>query len=236
MEIDKYGIYKNKIQELFDETCISLKELDDCHNGKEQLHDAEIKIRNLFNELDFISARACSLYDTDEHEVGKWFADSSKDAFSALVVFCRVSKKSEPDNAYLPSEKAFSSMQRLISLYLPKEQVDEISRELAKSNIPTVGFKEKVKFRMTKSTEKLISYFSCTILLVSIFIIALLIPYPSQFQYTIFRIIISLAAGGIAAFFTGFLTVEWSNKIKAGNGFGVFIVVYLIAPAAMEMN
>lgn len=93
MEIDNYGIYKNKIQELFDETCISLKELDDCHNGKEQLHDAESKIRNLFNELDFISARACSLYDTDEHEVGKWFADSSKDAFSALVVFCRVSKR-----------------------------------------------------------------------------------------------------------------------------------------------
>ena len=234
MEDDKYENYKSRIQDRFQDACNSLSELDSCHTNKEFLESAKEKISLLFNDLDFICANVCSLHDTDRHEVGKWFADTSKDAFYALAAFCKISNKIDPENKYLPSEKAFASMQRLIILYLPKKQVDEVTGFLSDSGITIKGFKEKHKFRMTKSIEKLISYISSAVLIITILAVALFIPNPSPFQYTVFRIILSLAAGGIAAFFTGFLTVEWPNKIKAGNGFGVFIIVYFVSPAAIE--
>lgn len=234
MVSDKYENYKRKIQDRFEDACSSLNELYSCPTNIELLEKTKEKMSNLFNEMDFISANVCSLHDTDMHEVGKWFADTSKDAFYALAAFCKISRKIDKENIYTPSEKAFASMQRLITLYLPKNQVKEVKHILSDAGITITGFREKHKFRMTKSIEKLISYTSSAILVISILVIALLIPYPSPFQYTIFRIIISLASGGIAAFFSGFLTIEWSNKIKAGSGFGVFVVVYLIAPVAMQ--
>lgn len=235
MEIGEYEIYKNRIEERFEDACESLSKLNDCHTSMELLESSRKKMSLLFNDIDFISACACSLYDTEHHEVGKWFADTSKEALNALAEFCEIYNKIDKENTYHPSEKAFASMQKLISTYLPKVQVDEVIKKLTDSNITTSGFTEKHKFRMTKSTEKLISYISSAVMIISIFIIALAIPNPSQFQYTVFRIIISLAAGGIAAFFSGFLTVEWSNKIKAGNGFGAFVIVYFVAPAGMPM-
>lgn len=182
--------------------------------------------------------RLCTKYnftqDSEYHEMGKHFSDIAVDAIDPLIEYYKFYRKENNLPNYIPSDNTFSSMQRLIKAYGKRKKVKEIKTKLESARLPINGFQDKSVFRMTKSIEKLISFISSAVLIVTILAVALFIPSPTPFQYTIFRIILSLAAGGIAAFFTGFLTVEWSNKIKAGNGFGVFIIVYLVSPAAIQ--
>ncbi len=44
--------------------------------------------------------------------------------------------------------------------------------------------------------------------LVLLVLLAIFFPYPSSFQYTVFRIILALAAAGTASMIPGFLQVE----------------------------
>ena len=68
------------------------------------------------------------------------------------------------------------------------------------------------------------------LLLVSI---AVFIPEPTQFQYTTFRIVLALAAAGIAAFIPGFLEVELNSWLRAGGAIAVFVIVYFFSPASL---
>lgn len=182
--------------------------------------------------------RFCTKYnftqESEYHEMGKHFSDIAVDAIDILIEYYIFYRKENKLPNYSPSDNTFSSTQRLIKAYGKRKKIKEIKTKLKAANLPINGFHDKSVFRMTKSIEKLISYISSAVLIVTILAIALFIPNPSPYQYTIFRIILSLAAGGIAAFFTGFLTVEWPNKIKAGNGFAVFIIVFFATPAAIE--
>lgn len=74
--------------------------------------------------------------------------------------------------------------------------------------------------------------FGCVFLVV-ILLIALFKPLPSPFEYTVFRIIISLAAAGIGAILPGFLDVRFKNWLRAGGALALFVVVYFFSPAAL---
>jgi hypothetical protein len=74
------------------------------------------------------------------------------------------------------------------------------------------------------------------------FIIALLVlalkhPNPTAFQYTVFRIVLSLAAAGAAAMIPGFINVEFSPiqgfLISAGGATAVLVIVYFFDPARL---
>ncbi|HEY3783537.1 MAG TPA: hypothetical protein VGL56_20840 [Fimbriimonadaceae bacterium] len=66
-----------------------------------------------------------------------------------------------------------------------------------------------------------------------ILVIALFVPNPTGFQYTVFRIVLALSAGGFAGTFSGFLDVEFKNWLKAGGGLAVFVIVYFYVPAVV---
>jgi hypothetical protein len=57
--------------------------------------------------------------------------------------------------------------------------------------------------------------------------------YP---EYTIFRIIIALAAAGVGAILPGFLDVRFKNWLRVGGALALFVVVYFFAPAAIPAN
>lgn len=235
MESDKYEMYKNKIQNSFENALKSLKELETCYNSKESLDNAKDKMSNLFNEIDYVSANACSLYDTDMHEVGKWFADTSKDAFTALATFCQISNRIDPANRYLPSEKAFASMQKLITIYLPKEQVSEVREMLSDSGITITGFKEKHKFRMTKSNERVLSIVLAVLSVIFLTVLILNMKEPSVRMYNFYCVLISLLGGYSAAAFTGTLDLN-TDKIKAKSGFAIFIVIFCVLQGVRIFN
>ncbi|HEY6169861.1 MAG TPA: tetratricopeptide repeat protein [Verrucomicrobiae bacterium] len=69
-----------------------------------------------------------------------------------------------------------------------------------------------------------------------ILIIALIIPQPTAFQNAVFRIILALAAAGVAAEIPGVLRVKISNVLTGSGAFALFAVVYFYSPAQLVIQ
>jgi hypothetical protein len=82
-----------------------------------------------------------------------------------------------------------------------------------------------------------IAIFTCGVVFVfTLLIVGIFVREPSNFLYTICRIIIALAAAGIAAIIPGFLEINLNNIIRAGGAMAVFIVVYFYNPAGLVVG
>lgn len=82
-------------------------------------------------------------------------------------------------------------------------------------------------------TEQRLAYLFGTTFVVVMLVIALFVPDPSPFQQYVFRIVIGLAAAGVAATISGFLHVQISSKVRAGGAIGVFVIVYFFSPTML---
>lgn len=60
-------------------------------------------------------------------------------------------------------------------------------------------------------------------------------PMPSDFTYTVLRIVLALAAGGVGAVLPGFIEVHFRNVLRAGGAVALFVVVYFFAPAPLSV-
>ncbi|MEZ8383410.1 hypothetical protein AB6C98_06885 [Vibrio splendidus] len=89
---------------------------------------------------------------------------------------------------------------------------------------------------MSKKTQPLLSYIFGVIFMALLLLIAFLERNPSSFQYTIFRIVMALAAGGVVATFPGFLEIKLGNWLRGGGALVVFIVVYNTNPASLNVQ
>lgn len=87
---------------------------------------------------------------------------------------------------------------------------------------------------MQKNYEKILAFVFGVVFVVVLLYAAFAVPNPTAFQYTVFRIVLALAAAGVAAMFSGFLSIQVSNWLKAGGALAVFAIVYFYAPAALE--
>lgn len=80
------------------------------------------------------------------------------------------------------------------------------------------------------TTEVALAFGFGVTFVVLIVVIALVRPNPTNFEYTVFRIVIALAAAGVAAVVPGFLDVSFKNWLRAGGALAVFVIVYFFAP------
>jgi hypothetical protein len=87
---------------------------------------------------------------------------------------------------------------------------------------------------MTKNTEKVLAFVFGVVFVSVLLIVALLVPEPKPFQYTVFRIVLALAAAGVAAVIPGILMVNPWKWLRAGGALAVFVIVYFYAPAALR--
>lgn len=69
-------------------------------------------------------------------------------------------------------------------------------------------------------------------LLIAIILLVVLIPCPSKSQYLVFRIVIALAAAGLATVIPGFIKVNLNKGITAGGAIAVFALIYFFDPAS----
>lgn len=53
-------------------------------------------------------------------------------------------------------------------------------------------------------------------------------------EYTFARIVLALAIACVAVLLTGYLSVDFKGAIQAGGALAVFVIVYKLAPAALE--
>lgn len=85
--------------------------------------------------------------------------------------------------------------------------------------------------RIGKSLQQLIAFVFGVVFTITLLTLAIFLPNPTEFQFIVFRIVLALAAAGVAAMIPGILEVRWSNWIKAGGALGVFVITYLYNPA-----
>ncbi len=86
---------------------------------------------------------------------------------------------------------------------------------------------------MNKATERILAFLFGVIFVIALLVLAVVIQTPTPFQYTVFRIVLALAAGGVASMIPGFLEVTISNWLRAGGALAVFVVVYFFNPAQL---
>lgn len=87
--------------------------------------------------------------------------------------------------------------------------------------------------------EKITAFVFGVIFVTTLLVLAVAFPNPTPFQYTIFRIVLSLACAGIAAVIPGFLSVRTDKlgiAIRAGGAIAVFVIVYLFNPAQLAVQ
>ena len=92
----------------------------------------------------------------------------------------------------------------------------------------------EVREFMQKSHEKVLAFVFGVVFVVVLLAVAFFVPNPTAFQYTVFRIVLALAAAGVAAMIPGFLQVNISTWLRAGGALAIFVIVYFYAPAALE--
>jgi hypothetical protein len=94
-------------------------------------------------------------------------------------------------------------------------------------------FAEARGHRMTKTNEKYTAFGFGVVFVVVMLSIALLKPVTTPFQYWVFRVVLSLAAAGVAAMVPGFLIIDLNKWIRAGGALAVFAVLYFYNPASL---
>jgi hypothetical protein len=73
------------------------------------------------------------------------------------------------------------------------------------------------------------------VFLATLLVLAVAIPNPTPSQFETFRIVIALAAGGVAAVIPGLLDLQLGQgarfALRAGGALAVFVIVYFYSPA-----
>nr|WP_298114087.1 hypothetical protein [uncultured Pseudomonas sp.] len=132
-----------------------------------------------------------------------------------------------------PSPTAFANMQRMVVQYLPKRQ--EALRKIFEDNrLPVYGFHNKAKnFIMV---DKVLAFIFGLTFIIAIFVVAIFIPQPTDFQYKVFQTILSLAGAGIGAVIPGFLEVKAKGWIRAGGALAILVIFYFWSPASLVVQ
>ncbi len=80
-----------------------------------------------------------------------------------------------------------------------------------------------------------LAFFYGAFLILIMLVIAVFFPRPTSFQYTVFRIVLAVAAAGVGAEIPGILKVKckWLN---ASGALAVFVIVYYHSPAKLVVQ
>lgn len=90
------------------------------------------------------------------------------------------------------------------------------------------------------SPQMIVAFVFGLIFIIALLVLALRYPEPTDFQYTVFRIVLALSAGGIGAVIPGLINVDVSQgtsfTLRAAGALAVFVVVYFTNPAKLAIR
>jgi uncharacterized membrane protein YedE/YeeE len=88
------------------------------------------------------------------------------------------------------------------------------------------------------TTQMLVAFVFGVVFVSGLILLAVFFPRPTPFQYIVFRIVLSLAAAGVAAMIPGFLSLQLNPSqylfLRAGGALAVFAVIYFLNPARLK--
>lgn len=90
------------------------------------------------------------------------------------------------------------------------------------------------------SSQIIIAFIFGVTFIVLLLILAITFPKPTPFQYSVFRITLSLAVAGVAAMIPGFINLDVNPNvgllIRAGGALAVFVIVFFFNPALLAVQ
>ena len=89
---------------------------------------------------------------------------------------------------------------------------------------------------ITKRTERMVVFVFGVVFLVVMLVLAIAIPEPTAFRYTVFRTVLAVAVAGVAAFLPGFMEANIGGGVRAGGALAVFVVTFFLNPAGLVSN
>lgn len=88
--------------------------------------------------------------------------------------------------------------------------------------------------------DTLLAFVFGTIFVLALLVLSIAIPNPSPSQEQTFRIVLALAAAGVAAVMPGLLNISAAAgkrfRLRAAGALAVFVLVYLVNPAQIVMH
>lgn len=87
---------------------------------------------------------------------------------------------------------------------------------------------------MSKRLQSILAFAFGVVFIVVMIFIASFTPYPSPFQLLVYRVVLGLAAAGVAAMIPGFLSVTVPKIVRAGGAIAVFVLIYFYNPASLS--
>ena len=88
---------------------------------------------------------------------------------------------------------------------------------------------------MEARTSAILAFTFGVLFVTALLVFALFVPNPTIQQFEIVRIILALAAGGVAAMIPGLLSLKLGAganvALRAGGALAVFVIVYFYSPA-----
>ena len=88
----------------------------------------------------------------------------------------------------------------------------------------------------SRNTEKLLAYGFGVIFVVVLLAIAVYVPNPTPFQFVVFKVVLALAAAGVAAMIPGFIEFNIPTYLRAGGAIAVFAIVFFKNPASLVIQ
>lgn len=86
---------------------------------------------------------------------------------------------------------------------------------------------------MSKANERIAVFAFGVVFVITMLVLAVAFPKPTVWQFQVFRIVLALAAAGIAAMLPGSIEVTASSWLKAGGALAVFVLVLYLSPAKL---
>ncbi|MEZ8383412.1 hypothetical protein AB6C98_06895 [Vibrio splendidus] len=142
--------------------------------------------------------------------------------------------KLEADFDIFPQSTAYANMQRLVKKYIDQKITIDLYENFSLSGLPVYGFENEERQFMSRNLQLFLSFGFGVTFVILLLVTAFITPNPSSYQYTVFRIVLALAGGGVVAVFPGFIEVKFGNWLRAGGSLAVFAVIYFVSPAALE--
>ncbi len=183
-------------------------------------------------EIDAITGEHVHVLETDETKAGDTSAivaviDNPEPRFPGLTIDdlpCLWLEDNTGENAKVHLPADVESTKRALRALASAARKTRNARVIAE---------EVERAIMTKSNERKLAVLFGVIFVAAILVIAIFIPNPTPFSYTVFRIVLALAAAGFVSMTPGFIEAQVGNAIKAGGAIAVFVIVYFFVPAAL---
>lgn len=113
-----------------------------------------------------------------------------------------------------------------------ERQLEELQRQVGslKGNIRSYI---EVRNRASHRTEQFFAYGFGVVFVVVLLVIAFFTPNPSPFQFVVYKVVLALAAAGVAAMIPGFIQFNIPTVVRAGGALAVFAIVFFKNPASL---